>query len=273
MDQGIRQVPTLPGGALRLAEVLKATVVHAIRQETGRSALGFVSAMIRPMVLVATFLVIIEVTGVRGIAIRGNTVTFLLTGTMCFLVHTGAAQKVSNAVRKARNLLHHAPASIFVFVLAQAAAALYLNLGAGLIIWTVAELSGFGLQILHPSGLIAPFLLSWASGVGVGLLLMALGHFAPTAAEVVSAFYTRFQFFTCGKFWAANIIPLGLVDIAVWNPLLHTIDQMRGAAFVNYTPQHTSLDYPIAFTAIALVAGFMLEWRLRSRFSLSAMRR
>ncbi|GIX15796.1 MAG: ABC transporter permease [Paracoccaceae bacterium] len=271
--QGIRRVPTLLGGALRLIEVLKATVVHVIRQETGRSALGFVSAMTRPLILLATFMVIIEVMGVRGIAIRGNTVTFLMTGIICFLTHVTAVQKVAAALRKARGFMHHAPASLALFVFAQAVGALYLNLLAGLGVWLVAELSGHGLGILHPAGMILPYLLSWASGVGVGMILLALSHHAPTAAEVTAAVYTRVQFFTCGKFWAANIMPIGLVDYAVWNPLLHTIDQMRGAAFVNYTPQHTELGYPAIFTAVVLVIGFMLEWRLRHGLSLSALRR
>lgn len=271
--QRVQQVPTLAAGALRFLDILRATIVHSIRRETGGSALGFVSALLRPLVLLATFWIIIEVMGVRGIAIRGNTVTFLLTGILPFLVHVETVTKVSMAVRKARSMLHHAPASIFVYVLAQALATLYLNLAAAILIWTVAELSGAGLGLRDPAGLMAPYMLAWLSGLGVGLVFLVIGHVAPTAAQVASTVYTRLQFFTCGKFWAANIMPPALVDYAVWNPLLHIIDQIRGAAFVNYTPQHTSLDWPVAFAIGSVVFGFMLEDRLRKGFSVSHLRR
>ncbi|MEL6234383.1 MAG: ABC transporter permease [Pseudomonadota bacterium] len=269
----IRQVPTLSGGALRLLEVVSATTVHLIRKQTGRSAIGFLSTLGRPLALLATFYAIIEFMGVRGLAIRGNTLTFLLTGILCFLVHSDTVQKVTMAIKRAKSMLHHAPASIFVYVMAQALVALYTNLLAGLLIWLIAEASGFGLGIRNPSGLLLPYFLCWASGLGIGLILLVLGHITPTVSEMIAVIYTRIQFFTCGKFWAANIMPAGLVEYAVWNPLLHTIDQMRGAAFINYTPMHSNMTYPLVFTGIVLFAGFTLEFWVRQRFSLSQTKR
>lgn len=270
---GTRQGPTVLGGALRLMEVLKATIVHSIRHETSRSSLGFVAALIRPLVLLACFLVIFEISGFRGITIRGSTVTFLLTGIFCFLVHIGTLQKVAQAIRRSRTTLHRTPTALFVQVMAQALAALYLHLFAALVIMLVAELAGFHLGIRHPQGLILPYLLSWASGMGMGMILMAIGYSAPLSADLIGTIYIRLQFFTSGKFWAANVIPAGLADYAQWNPLFHIIDQMRGAAFVNYFPKYTSLEYPLVFTGLVLLLGFMLESRLRRGFSLSRLRR
>ncbi|RMF38311.1 MAG: hypothetical protein D6754_07780 [Alphaproteobacteria bacterium] len=269
----IRQVPSLAGGAVRLIEVLKATIVHTVRHDTSSSALGFISALFKPLALLASFYIILSFTPARMLAIRGNTVTFLLTGIFCFLIHTGTITKVANAVRKSRSMLHHAPATIFLYVLSQAFGALYLHLFAALTIIAVAELSGYPLDILSPRGLVLPYLLSWASGLGVGMILMAIGHRAPTAADVISTVYIRVQFFTSGKFWAANVMPAYLSDYAIWNPLLHVIDQMRGAAFRNYFPKFTTITYPIAFTAIVLVVGFMTEFWLRRSFSLSQTKR
>jgi ABC-type polysaccharide/polyol phosphate export permease len=269
----VRQVNTLLGGAVRLVEVLKATIVHAVRHDTGRSSLGFVSALFRPLALLALFYVMIEFGGMRGLSIRGSTVTFLLTGIFCFLVHIGTIQKVSMALRKSRGMLYHAPASIFVFVLSQAFGALYLHFFGMLTIVAIATLAGVPLDIRDPAGLLVPYLLSWASGLGMGMIFMALGHAAPTTATVVSTVYTRVQFFTSGKFWAANmmpaLMPAFVADWAIWNPLLHVIDQTRGAAFVNYVPRYTNLVYPAVFTFVVLVFGFALEAWVRRRFSLS----
>lgn len=260
---------TLFDGAVRLHEILGATIVHSIRQETGRSSLGFAAALIRPLAMLAMFWAMIELGGAGMLAIRGSTVTFLLTGIFCFLVHTGTIQKVSVALRKSRGLAYHAPASTFVFVLSQAFGSLYLHLSVAVLIVTVAVLAGVPLDLRDPAGLMLPYLLSWASGVGVGMILMALGHVSPTGSEVVSTLYIRIQFFTSGKFWAANIMPPFLADFAIWNPLLHIIDQMRGAAFVNYFPKFTNLAFPAWFTAAVLLIGFMGEHWVRRRFSLS----
>ncbi|HEU0221016.1 MAG TPA: hypothetical protein VFR34_02250, partial [Paracoccaceae bacterium] len=252
-------------------------MVHSIRKETGHSSFGFLTAFARPLVLLALFYFLIEVVGLRGFKIRGSTVTFLLTGIFCFLVHIGTIQTVTHAIRKSRGMLFHAPASIFVYVLSQAFGALYVHLSVSLIILLVADLVGVALDIRDPAGLILPYFLSWASGAGVGLILMSLGHVAPSSAEIVGTVYTRVQFFTSGKFWAANVLhmmfPAWFADIALWNPLLHIIDQMRGAAFVNYFPKLTELGYPAAFTAVALVVGFMAEAWVRRGYSVSQSKR
>lgn len=268
----VTQVNSLLSGGLRFLEVLKATIVHAIRIDTGSASLGFLSALVRPLSLLALFWVMIEGLGARGIAIRGNTIAFLLTGIFCFLVHTATISQVSSAIQKSRGMLFHAPASVFLYVLAQAFSTLYLQSVAAVLIITFAQVSGYGLELLRPQNLLLPYLLSWASGLGIGLILMAISRYAATAATMISTLYTRIQFFTSGKFWAANMLPISMVEYFSWNPLFHLIDQMRGAAFVNYYPKYSDLAYPLRFTLITIVIGFMLEFWLRRSYSMSRRR-
>lgn len=276
--EAVRRVQGPLGGAVRLAEVLRAMVVQSVRHETGRSPLGFLAVLARPLILLGVFYAMIELAGARGLAIRGSTTTFLLTGIFCFLVHVSTLQKVAQAARRARGLLFHAPASLLVIVLAQALGALYVHALAAAAILGVAGLAGVALEIRDPAGLVVPWLLAWASGLGIGMILMGLGQVAPGLADGLSLVYTRVQFFTSGKFWAANIVHMvlpadWLAEVALANPLLHIIDQCRGAAFVNYFPKYTNLAYPAAVTFVLLLLGLMVESRMRRGFSLSRARR
>ena len=54
-----------------------------------------------------------------------------------------------------------------------------------------------------------------------------------------------------------------------WNPLFHCIDQARGEMFLNYTPHHTSLTYPLYVSLACLMIGLMGEFVTRNNVSLS----
>jgi len=96
------------------------------------------------------------------------------------------------------------------------------------------------LDIYNPVGLILPFFLSWASGCTIGLLFMNLRPLAPKAVGLISTLYKRANMITSGKMIPANLMTAKMVGFFDWNPIFHTIDQARGAAFVNYLPRNSN---------------------------------
>ena len=87
--------------------------------------------------------------------------------------------------------------------------------------------------------------------------------------SVASQFYMRLNMFTSGKMVVANTLPHFMLRAFDWNPLFHVIDQTRGFAFINYSPQNSNLMYPI-YVALALaMIGLMGEFVTRNQVSLS----
>ena len=86
------------------------------------------------------------------------------------------------------------------------------------------------------------------------------------AALLLIGCFLKIMFLTSGKFTNANVIPNEALPFFTWNPMFHLIDQMRGAAFVNYTPHNTNLVYPIIVMFFLVVAGHILhDYMLRHR--------
>ena len=92
------------------------------------------------------------------------------------------------------------------------------------------------ITIDQPVGAAAMVLLSWASGVGIGMVFLAAKPWNPEAINVTSSIYLRINMIASGKMFLANAMPMVIIDLFDWNPLFHTIDQGRGFLFLNYIP-------------------------------------
>ena len=113
------------------------------------------------------------------------------------------------------------------------------------------------------------FLLAWASGCAIGLVLLAAKPWVPGVVRIASTIYTRANMIASGKMFVANTLPSSMLAMFDWNPLFHTIDQARGFSFINYYPHNSTILYPIKLTIVMLLIGMMGEFVTRRSASLS----
>jgi len=255
--------------AFTFIELLFHTIVREVRSESGSAMLGILGAVGRTLIMVAAFYVIFEFLGARSALIRGDVILFLVSGVVLFFMHNGAISKTLKAGAFAGPMMLHAPMTVTLSILAATLSVLYLNILALGIILVAIHLLGDGLEIYDPAGIMLPFFLAWASGVIIGLIFLLIKPFAPKLVQLISPVYMRANIITSGKMFTANLLPSMVLPLFAWNPLFHTIDQMRGALFVNYVPHNTSITYPIYFVAGGLVLGMMGEFWLRKTVSRS----
>lgn len=245
------------------------SIVRRVRTKSGNATLGLLVEVSQSLLMVGMFLLIFEFMGLRALAIRGNSVLFIITGVFLFLTHNTAISSVMGASNNTTPIMKHAPMTTMIAILSTALAGLYLQLLAFAIIYFIVHIFVGGMDIQDPVGLILPFFLSWASGCTIGLLFMCIRPLAPKFVTMVAMVYRRANMITSGKMVAANTMGAAMIKWFDWNPLFHTIDQARGAAFVNYTPRNSSMEYAIYFTLVTLVIGLMGERWLRNNISLS----
>jgi ABC-type polysaccharide/polyol phosphate export permease len=72
-----------------------------------------------------------------------------------------------------------------------------------------------------------------------------------------------------GKMFVSNTLPSFMLVMFDWNPLFHCVDQARGVMFINYSPMHSNLSYPLKVALVAVVLGLMGEFFTRKRASMS----
>lgn len=255
-------------GALEFLDLIFHSVVREVRTQSGNATFGVLKEVSNIAIFMGIFYLISVFMG-SGAAIRGSLVMFLLTGIVLFLVHIKAVASVRGASKATSAIMMHSPMTVILSIMAKAFAGLYLQFVAVLIILLFLWVFGADLSVHDPGGLVLPVFFSWASGISVGMVLMVFAPFFPFVINTISPLYQRAQMFTSGKFIPAAYMPAVMVGWFSWNPLFHTIDQVRVAAFVNYTSDATNMSYPIWFTTIALLIGLMGEFWARKNLSKS----
>jgi ABC-type polysaccharide/polyol phosphate export permease len=245
-------------------DILGVSVLREFRSTSGGAVMSVVKSFMQPLLLFFGFFILYEVFG-RGMIIRGDFVLFMITGIMLFLLHIRAVKKLqTESGAQQSGMIFYAKASMLLNILASALHELYLNTIAMVIILTFAYLIRGHLEIYEPGRMIAPLFFAWASGLAVGMLFSAVAPLFPVVSGSFYQFYRRAQMFTSGKMFLANLVPASILPFFDWNPLFHTIDQARGAAFINYLPRNTNMSYPIYFTIAVITIALIVMYALRA---------
>jgi ABC-type polysaccharide/polyol phosphate export permease len=255
--------------ALRFFDLLYHSIVRVVRKSSSNALMGLISSIMQSVVMIAVFYIMFSVFGMRGNATRGDFLIYLMTGIFLFLTHTKTMSAVVGSEGPASPIMKHAPMTTFLSITSSALATLYLQLLTAFVILFVVHVAINPVVIENPQGVFLSFFLAWFRGVAIGLIFLSIKPFAPGFTTIGTTVYSRANMIASGKMFVANLLPANMLPYFTWNPLFHTIDQARGAAFINYSPHVTSITYPIYFSIGLLVIGMMGEFYSRQFASAS----
>jgi ABC-type polysaccharide/polyol phosphate export permease len=257
------------GLALSMLELAVIGAARQVRQSHRNAVWAILLSVLQAMLFIAAFYVMFTLLGQRGAAIRGDFMLYLLTGIYAYLTHITALREVMNAEGPTSAMMQHAPMNTLVSILSAALSALYTKTIGLLVLLLILHTMFTPLDIHYWPGAFLMFLLAWGSGCVLGLVFMAAKPWMPDAVNIIQLVYIRANMIASGKMFVANMLPTSLIVFFDWNPLFHIIDQTRGFVFVNYFPHHTNWEYPLYFTLVVLVIGFMAEAYTRKHVSAS----
>lgn len=265
----VQRRQSLGRAALTILDLIYHNTVRTVRKTHRDALFAILVNILQTLVMVGAFVMLFEVLGMRGLAIRGDFLLYVMSGIFVFMVHVKALTAVAGAEGPASPMMQHLPMTTTVSIWSAAFSALYIqviSLGAILfgyhLLWTPIEIS-------QPVGAASMLVLAWFFGVAVGVIFLALKPWMPGPVGIMQQIYTRVNMFASGKMFVANTLPAAMVAMFAWNPLFHIIDQGRGFIFINYNPMKTSITYPIVVSVILLVIGLIGESFTRKRVSLS----
>lgn len=269
MFQQVPRKRSTAGQVMSLSVLIYHATVRALRKNHRNAVVGLVLNMMQSIVMVVAFYIMFELLGLRGTAVRGDFMVYIMTGIFLFLTHIKAVGDVAGSEGPASPMMQHAPMNTTVSIAAAALSALYIQVLSAAVLLFAAHVAIKPLEIDDPIGVLGAFLLAWLSGVAVGILLLSLRPWFPELVRVITTVYQRVNMIASGKFFLANSLPAHILPFFSWNPLFHTIDQARGSAFINYSPHVTSITYPIWFSLVCLALGMMAEFYTRRQASIS----
>lgn len=256
---------TLFNGLLNYGFLLWALIVRNLREAAGGAAVGFLKGVLMALGFCLLFYFFMKFFRLTGLTVRGDLMIFILIGVGFFFAMKFTMTASMKAMRASWQMAAHPHLSSIIFVYADSLAVFYNWFLALVAIFLGNALFTGKMELQDPVMFFPLFFITWLTGMGLGMVLGFLMFYFSWAAMVKRILF-KLMFFTSGKFTNANLIPGDMLPIFLWNPLFHLIDQMRGAAFVNYTAHKTNLVYPTVFAIALLLAGHVLyDYMLRRR--------
>lgn len=264
-----RSPTTLFGAAFTTLALIYHMTVHNLRQTHRDPVIGLLMTVVQSLTMIAGFLLIFVILGVRTSPLRGDFVVYIMTGIFVYMTHVQTVMAVQGSGSATSAMMKHGPINTAVLISSAALAVLYRQTFACIVIVVCYDLMFQPIQLENPLACYAILMLAWFSGLAVGMVFLGLNPWLPTVAPVITRVYVRVNMMASGKMFVANTVPAFMLPMFIWNPLFHLIDQMRGFAFVNYYPRNTDLMYPVWFSIAALMIGLMAEFVTRNKISIS----
>ena len=255
--------------AIAIAELVYHSIVRSVRKQHNNAFLALAVNMLQVAIFVGVFYIMFTILGLRGAAIRGDFLVYIMTGIFLFMTHTKTLTSVIASEGPASAMMQHAPMNTIISIMAAALGALYVQIFSLFIILYGYHVIVIPVEIDDPASAFAMLMIAWVSGVALGLALLALKPWFPTGVSVMSVLYMRANMIASGKMFVANSLPSFMLAMFDWNPLFHLIDQARGFAFINYFPRNSNWEYAIYVTIALLMLGLMGEFYTRRHASVS----
>lgn len=243
--------------------------VKSVRGGNRNAVVGLVLNIIQSLILVAVFLLMYLVIGIRSSPVRGDFLLYIMSGIFLYRTHIQAVSAIRGAGDALSPMMLYAPMNPIVTMCAAALATLYQQFLAITIVLTIYYCAVTPFTIDNPIGALGMFLLAWFSGLCVGAVFLALTPWFPHAMGIISRLYIRINMIASGKMFLVNQMGASMIAMFDWNPLFHIIDQNKGYVFLNYNPHFTNTDYPLYVSLTLLIIGMMGVFFTRQHVSAS----
>jgi ABC-type polysaccharide/polyol phosphate export permease len=267
--QARRKATSRVSTAMEIAEVVYHSTVRSVRKKHSNAFVALGVNMLQVVIFVGVFYVMFSILGLRGAAIRGDFLVYIMSGIFLFMTHTKTLQAVVSSEGPASPMMQHAPMNTIISICSAALGSLYIQLLSLFLILYGYHVAITPVVIDKPFSVFGMIILAWFSGIALGIVLLALKPWFPTAVQVATTLYMRANMIASGKMFVANSLPSFMLTMFDWNPLFHLIDQARGFAFINYAPRNSNWEYALYVALVFLMLGLMGEFYTRRHASAS----
>ncbi len=248
-------------------QVVYALVLRETRTRFGQNRLGYLWAILEPLLFIATFALVFRGFG-RTAPERMPVVPFLATGFMPYLLFRETSGRGMLAIEANRGLLFYPLVRPLDLVLARMTLEIATNLLAFALIIAGYCVFTAQFEVSDPLQVLAGLGLSAGIGATLGLVLCAASVFSP-AVERLHGPLIRPLFWFSGLMYPTGQLPLHYRNLLTYNPIVHAVELTRAGYFHGYRADHVGISYPLTWIVALAFLGLALERIARKRLVLS----
>lgn len=259
---------SLARGAFVQFQVIRAVVLRETRTRFGDHQLGYLWAVLEPLMWILTFWAMYEITE-RAPAHGMDTLGFLATGILTYELFDSNVARIGEAINGNRALLFYPQVQPIDLVWARAA----LETATLVTVFVVvmggaAMVRGEVPQVDDVLTVMAGLLLASLLGTVLGLTLCMLGVLSKVVERLRSPLM-RPLFWVSGLFFTLEDAPAVTREALSYNPVLHVIEMVRDGWFVGYNSPRADPGYVLLYILGLGALGLLLERIVRRRIELS----
>lgn len=252
-------------GALAVQlSVIKALILREIKTRFGEHKLGYLWALLEPVIFVSIFVAIYELMGKTSIA-NIPAEQFMLTGFVPFFLFRKTMQQSIGAISSNRALLTFPQVTTFDLIMARALLEAATMTVVFLLLIMAYQAVGLEIAVEDPLSVVMALFLLGITGLGLGMAFATLAPLYPSTKQIVNAVMGRPLFFTSGLFFTVEALPPSAREVLLYNPILHMIEMLRSAVFVEFESRYADPGYATGFAACVLGFGLLIQRALNRR--------
>lgn len=253
------------GQAIRTSfRTIMALVLRESRARYGQRSAGYVWALISPMILLVTMILLFSVIG-RPAGAGDSMVVFFLTAIIPIFLWRGSVAQGGNAVRANRTLMHYPQVNMFEVVTARTLLE-SLTLFIVLVLFVLIMFAFFGLPFT--AWIDRPLPLLGAIGA-VGLLVYGSCFLSSQIGRMfdpwndVTGPLGRIMLLSSGLWFTMGSLPPELLSVIKYNPMAHIVEWIRASVIQDFHSELYDPFYPIAVGTAFLAIGLFIDWLYR----------
>lgn len=249
------------------AEVVHALILRETRTRFGSYSLGYLWALLEPIIVILTFFVFFRVAG-RKAPVGMDLWTFIATGIVTYHLFSHSVGRVAEAVNGNRALLFYPQVFPIDLAIARALLEWATEGGVFLALLGLHALATQQLTIDQPLLVVVGLTMAGLLGSALGLVFCGLGQLS-NVIERLRGPLLRPLFWFSGIFFTAAALPERVRGVALWNPILHCTELVRAGLFESYGAEHARPGYVMAWILGLALVGLSLERVVRERIELT----
>ena len=182
--QPARRPRTSIGVALNIAELIYHSVVRSVRKTHNNAFMAIGVNMLQVIIFVLAFYVMFSILGLRGAAIRGDFLIYIMSGIFLYMTHTKSLGAVVGSEGPASPMMQHAPMNTVVAITSAALGALYIQVLSLILVLFAYHVAWTPVTIDQPMNALGMLVLAWFSGAAIGLVFLAMKPWFPSIVSL-----------------------------------------------------------------------------------------
>ena len=247
------------GAAVRAhIRVVGALVRREMRARGGESRLGYLWAVIEPLLHLLAYLLIFEYLLQRNSSLGGGMPLFMLTGIVPYFLFSKMARYVSGAVVSNRSLLNLPPVKPIDVIVARVVLEAATYLFVGFVMFVSLYLGGTADAIPYdPLAVMQACALAICLGLGVGMINIVIQSFFHNWMSIFGLLSFPLWFFS-GIWFLPEQIPQPYRDYMLYNPVMHAVMWFRTGFYRDFKAIFLDAPYAVGAGVVIVAVGLAL---------------